>query len=325
MKRIDALIIVLIISICCAGIAFAEENNSSVEQSIEETEISEDGAIYTLIASISGDEIKFNDGFTGYCIDSSKGAVSSDDKFTPGPFKNDKTENYVKLAIIECYKQGRVNDIGKVVSKIVNNDLDSSDSVIKEVLNSNENVNSGTTVKIDNTTEATFNFELLTPADSEKSDCLAYTVSMKTVENKNPSTVQKDDTLGVSDNSSDNDKKAKDDNVEKTTGNGSDEKTKEDTSKTEDTSKANKTDDKAKNDTIVNETNKTIVNKTNTKITVENNTTIIYKNNVKTVNQTAPANNTTNDLLKTAGNPIFILGVVIVVALIAVAFMRRKD
>lgn len=324
MKRIDALIIVLIISICCAGIAFAEENNSSVEQSIEETEISEDGAIYTLIASISGDEIKFNDGFTGYCIDSSKGAVSSDDKFTLGSLKNDNTENYVKLAIIECYKQGRVNDIGKVVSKIVNNDLDSSDSVIKEVLNSNENVNSGTTVKIDNTTEATFNFELLTPADSEKSDCLAYTVSMKTVENKNPSTVQKDDTLGVS-NSSDNDKKAKDDNVEKTTGNGSDEKTKEDTSKTEDTSKANKTDDKAKNDTIVNETNKTIVNKTNTKITVENNTTITYKNNVKTVNQTAPANNTTNNLLKTAGNPIFILGVVIVVALIAVAFMRRKD
>ncbi len=324
MKRIDALVIILIISICCAGIAFAEENNSSVEQSIEETEISEDGAIYTLIASISGDEIKFNDGFTGYCIDSSKGAVSSDDKFTPGSFKNDKTENYVKLAIIECYKQERENDIGKVVSKIVNNDLDSSDSVIKEVLNSNENVNSGTTVKIDNTTEATFNFELLKPADSEKSDCLAYTVSMKTVENKNPSTVQKDDTLGVS-NSSDNDKKVKEDNVEKTTGNASDEKTKEDTSKTEDTSKANKTDDKAKNDTIVNETNKTIVNKTNTKITVENNTTIIYKNNVKTVNQTAPANNTTNDLLKTAGNPIFILGVVIVVALIAVAFMRRKD
>ena len=67
------------------------------------------------------------------------------------------------------------------------------------------------------------------------------------------------------------------------------------------------------------------MNKTNTKITVENNTTITYKNNVKTVNQTAPANNTTGDLLKTAGNPIFILGVVIVVALIAVAFMRRKD
>ena len=244
MKRIDALVIILIISICCVGIAFAEENNSSVEQSIEETEISEDGAIYTLIASISGGEIKFNDGYTGYCIDSSKDAVSSDDKFTLGSLKNDNTENYVKLAIIECYKQGRENDIGNVVSKIVNNNMDSSDSVIKEVMNSNEKITSGTTVKIDNTTEATFDFELLTPADSDKSDCLAYKVSKKTVENDQPSTVQKDDTLSVSDNSSDNDQ-TKEDNVEKTTENASDEKTKEDTREkttddtNEDTAKSN--------------------------------------------------------------------------------------
>jgi mannosyl-glycoprotein endo-beta-N-acetylglucosaminidase len=328
MKKFKALIILLIISLCCAGIAFAEQNDSDVTDSDAEVEI-DDSAYTILVSSISGNEIKFNDGFTGYCLDLGKDKIEKTDKFMVGSSSNGNVENLVKLAIIECYKQGKEASIDKIVSKIVANNLDSSDDVIKEVLNSNDKVSDMSTVKIDNTTEATFNFEILTPFDNSKSDCLAYTVSMRTVENDEPST--DDDVIGTAADSSEN---LTEDNDDKTKADNTDDATQKDNNTKEDVKKDNNTDDKkdasdkkakdnSTGDEDVNETNKTIV--TNTKITVENNTTIVYKNNVKTVNQTAPEDNTVDDLLNTAGNPIFILVVVIAVALIAVAFMKRKD
>ena len=318
MKKLKALMILLIISLCCAGIAFAEQNDSDVTDLDGEAEI-DDSAYSILVSSISGNEIKFNDGFTGYCLDLGKEKIEKTDKFMVGSPSNEDVENRVKLAIIECYKQKKEASIDKIVSKIVANDLDSSDDVIKEVLNSNEKVNDKIAVEIDNTTEATFNFEILTPFDSNKSDCLAYTVSMKTVADDDSSTDE--DVIGTAADSSknlteDSENKTKSDNSDDTVKNDDKSDDKKDTAD-------KKAKDNSTGDETVNETNKTIVN--NTKITVENNTTIVYKNNVKTVNQTAPEDNTADNLLKTAGNPIFILAVVIVVALIAVALMKRKD
>lgn len=320
--KIAALIIVLIFAICCAGSTFAENETLDDVETTDDVEI-EDTNNYITIISISNGEIKFSDGFIGYCLDSSKDTIKKDDTFTLGESDSSEMENYVKLAIIEAYKQNKENDLAKIIEKIADGNLDTNDDVIKAVVESKDKINNHEVANIDNTTEATFDFELLKSTDDDKSDCIAYKVSLKTVE--------AEDILGSEDvtadtplqkeTSDDNDKLAQDNNTDNT----KNENTKN-TAKSEDNSSNVKTEDNnTKEEKPVNETNKTITNKTNTVITIENNTTIIHKNNVKEINETTPEDNNTNDLMKTAGNPIFILIVVIVIAVAAVVIMKRKD
>lgn len=290
----------------------------------------EDNGHYILPVSISNGEIKFNDGFNGFNINPDKNKVEMSDKFLLDSFNGKDIENTVKLVIIEAYKQGKENEIGQIISKL--NNGDSNDNVIKEALNSNEKIGNNPVVKIDNSTEATFNFEYLKSVDDEKSDCIAYKVSMKTVEEPEILTSPSDD----SDNhpveetdDSDNGKTA--DDQKQTDDNTVDNQKQSDDNKKSDNNTSNnqKSDDKneSDNDTTVNETNKTIINKTNTVIVNENNTTIINNNNVKTINNTndTPENNTTSQLLKAAGNPILILIIVIVIIAIVAVALYRKD
>ena len=174
-RKIAALIIVSIFALCCAGIAFAGNESSDALDSSDDSGSVElkDTSNYIAITGIANGEIKFADGFTGYAMDSSKGKIGSDATFTPWEFSHSKIENYIKLAIIEAYKQGKENQLGAIISKIADNNMDSSDSVISEVLNSNDNIGSSEVVKINDNTEATFTFELLKSTDDEKSDCLA--------------------------------------------------------------------------------------------------------------------------------------------------------
>lgn len=289
----NKIIILLVVLLFSIGLAWAEDNAT------ENLEI-EDNGNYILPISISNGVIKFDDGFEGFCLDLSKDSITTSDKFKLGALKNSGDENNVKLAIIECYKQGKESDIGKIVKNLLSGN--SNNEVLKEALNSNEKIGSQHVVNIDNTTEATFTFELLKSTDDAKSDVLAYKVSTKTVEQP--------EIIGASEDSDDNKKT-------------DDQTTKEDTTDNKDT--ANKTE--PKNKTTVNEKNETIVNKTNTVIVNENNTTIINNNNVKTINKTndTPENDTTSQLLKAAGNPIFILIIVIVIIAIVAVVMRRKD
>lgn len=308
---------VLIFALCIAGFASAENDTlDDVKSSEEDVEI-EDVSNYIQVISISNGKIEFSDGFIGFCIDSEKNSVEKDDTFTQAESDNSEIENYIKLAIIEAYKQKKENDLGEIVSKIGEGNLDTSDDVIKEIAGSGQTVKSSETVDIDNSTEATFDFELLKSTDSEKSDCVAYKVSFKTV--------KEEDVLGSDDASTDdtikeNSSQDKTQNAVKKT---------EDTNSKEDVKKENQSGDAKNNDTkqenIVNETNTTIKNKTNTVITIENNTTIIHKNNVKEVNNTTPEDNGTSNIMQVAGNPIFILIVVVAVAIAAVVIMRRKE
>lgn len=333
-RKIAALIIVSIFALCCAGIAFAgNESSDALDSSDDSGSVElEDTSNYITITGIANGEIKFADGFTGYAMDSSKGKIGSDATFTPGEFSHSKIENYIKLAIIEAYKQGKENQLGAIISKIADNNMDSSDSVISEVLNSNDNIGSSKVVKINDNTEATFTFELLKSTDDEKSDCLAYKVSMKTVESdKLAATDDVDNTSNdnkqdiISNDNTDNNKTTEDNNSD---------------NKTEDTNKDNKADNNnesektSKNEDVKKEAkknnaekekpkNNTTIVKTTTTV-IENNTTIVH-NNVKEVNNTTePKNDTAGNLLK-AGNPILILIIVVVVAVIAVVIMKRKN
>lgn len=333
-RKIAALIIVSIFALCCAGIAFAgNESSDALDSSDDSGSVElEDTSNYITITGIANGEIKFADGFTGYAMDSSKGKIGSDATFTPGEFSHSKIENYIKLAIIEAYKQGKENQLGAIISKIADNNMDSSDSVISEVLNSNDNIGSSEVVKINDNTEATFTFELLKSTDDEKSDCLAYKVSMKTVESdKLAATDDVDNTSD--DNKQDIISNDNTDNNKTTEGNNSDNKT-EDTNKDNKSDNNNESEKTSKNEDVKKEAkknnaekekpkNNTTIVKTTTTV-IENNTTIVH-NNVKEVNNTTePKNDTAGNLLK-AGNPILILIIVVVVAVIAVVIMKRKN
>lgn len=328
-RKITALLIVLIFSVCLASIAFAENNSVNESQLADDgqnieidnanNQAIEDTSNYIKITSISGREFKFNDGFTGFCL-SSTGTIETGDTFTSEEFANSQTENYVKLAIIEAYKLGKENNLGEIISKIVNGNMDTGDEVIKAVMDSNEQIGQSKTVNIDNTTEATFTFELLKSTDEDHIECLGYTVSKKPVEPVISGDEAASDDKQTADNNGtqpagnstpgDNDKQAD-------SGNATPEKNQTDDKNSKDNkTEPEKTDNKkvVKNDT-------TIVKNTTT--VIENNTTIVH-NNVKEVNNTtAPKNNTATNLLK-AGYPIIILLIVIVIAVVAVVIKRRE-
>ncbi len=337
-KKIIVFFVVLLFSL---SMVWADNNTTDTSEV-------EDSGNYILPISISDGEIKFNDGFTGFGIDSNKNKIEMSDEFLLATFSGDSNENTVKLIIIEAYKQGKENDIAKILNKFVNGD--SNDDVISEALNSNEKISDNAVVKIDNTTEATFNFEYLQSVDDDKSDCIAYKVSMKTTEEPvltSPAEDTDDSALGENNDSDDDktsdsqnkdDKKTEETQDDKTSDsqNKDDKKTEENqqdnNNDTKDNQKQNGNDaadgkNKTDDDTTVNETNKTIVNNTNTVIVNENNTTVINNNNVKTINNTndTPENDTTSQLLKAAGNPIFILIIVIVIIAIVAVVVRRKD
>ena len=328
-RKITALLIVLIFSVCLAGIAFAENssvNDSQVADDSQNTEINnannqaiEDTSNYIKVASISGREFKFSDGFTGFCL-SSTGTIETGDTFTSEAFANSQTENYVKLAMIEAFKLGKENDLGEIIAKIVKGDMDSGNEVIKAVMESSEKIGDSKTVNIDNTTEATFTFELLKSTDEDHIECLVYTVSKKPVE-----------PVISGDEAASDDKQSEDNNGTQPAGNstpGDNDKqadsgnTTPEKNQTDDkNSKDNKTEPKKVDNKNVVKNDTTIVKNTTT--VIENNTTIVH-NNVKEVNNTtAPKNNTATNLLK-AGYPIIILLIVIVIAVVAVVIKRRE-
>lgn len=328
-RKITALLIVLIFSVCLASIAFAEnnsvnesklaDNGQNIEIDNANNQAIEDTSNYIKISSISGREFKFNDGFTGFCL-SSTGTIETGDTFTSEAFANSQTENYVKLAIIEAYKLGKENNLGEIISKIVNGNMDTGDEVIKAVMDSSEQIGQSKTVNIDNTTEATFTFELLKSTDEDHIECLGYTVSKKPVEPVISGDEAASDDKQTADNNGtqpsgnstpgDNDKQAN-------SGNATPEKNQTD----DKNSKDNKTEPKKADNKNVVKNDTTIVKNTTT--VIENNTTIVH-NNVKEVNNTtAPKNNTATNLLK-AGYPIIILLIVIVIAVVAVVIKRRE-
>lgn len=303
-KKIITLLIILLFSVSMVS----AEDNATEEVAVD------DAANYIMPVSISQNGIKFSDGFTGFSLDGSD--LTTNDGFTQEPTGNDNFENYIKLAIIECYKQSRENDIGKIIASFCDGSYkNSNDEVITAVLESSDQIKDTAVVELNDGSKATFDFELLKSAE-DKSDCLAYTVSIQQA--------PQDSTLGASNS---------DVQEEDVSASGDSDVQKEDASVAEDAQGASEDNNTSKegepaasgesetepqdNNTQVNETNNTIVNKTNTVIIHEKNTTIITKNNVK--------NNTPEDtILKTAGNPLFLLVVVIILIAVVVFVKYRK-
>ena len=341
-KKIIVTLIVLLFCVGCLGIVSADNSTNETSDNNESIDLSN----YIVPISITGEGIEFSDGFTGFCLDSTKESITAEDGFTSEKTGSDEIQNYVKLAIIEAYKQGCEDDLDKIIASFADGSYkNSDDKVITAVLESQEKIDDEAVVDLEDSIEGTFEFELLKPADGNKSDCLAYKVSLKEVENDdklaavadNNTTEELDknnDTEDALTNSSD-DNPDKEKATDSTNDTSDDEKAAaskdnatEKDKQTED-AKDNETDENKTPEKIVNETNKTIVNKTNTLIVNENNTTIVNNTNIKHINNVTndtPQNETIQDkLIKTVGNPIFILIVVIAIGAIAAVAMRGKD
>ncbi len=332
-KKIMTFFLIIAVLLCSVAIVSAENNTTNVTNDTEDTI---DLSNY-ITALSSGKEIEFSDGYTGYLIDTSKNELTDKDGFTSHPTTNidGNIGNYLKLAVIECYKQNKESEISDVISMILDGSYKNRENpIINAVLRSDQSINDHESVEIDNSTEGTFDFELLKPRNQETSDYFAYKVSLKTIEN--------DDVLGVADGNDTNQTEETENQTNATaeieqnkTENNNTTVKNEELANDTNASKANATENETKenstekiNETKTIETNKTIVNKTNTLTINENNTTVVNKTTVTHINNTTndtPQNNTiTDNLMKTVGNPISILIIVIVVIAIAAVAMRRK-
>lgn len=273
---------------------------------------------YIIAVQITDNGIEFSDGFTGFCIDASKNIANMNSKFTSQNTRNDEIQNQIKLAIIECYKSGKENNIQNVIDQLINGNKDYD--IVSSVLNSTENIGDTATLNINNTTEATFTFELLKPTDDGQSECLAYEVSFRTIESN--------DTLTAGNNETNTSENVTQNNISKNTTDLTNNNTaKQNNDSLKENATVNDTKKSNENQTAKNETNKTNTNQTNIVRDNETNITIINQNNTKIVNKTndAPQNAPIqNTIMRTLGNPIFLLAIVIVIVAVVAIAMRRK-
>ena len=126
-----------------------------------------------ILAKGKGNDIKFSDGSRGFILDYSKSPASSGDKFKRVSTSKASNSNTLKLAIIECYKQDSTDQIGKIMADFVKTGS-SNTKVGEAVAASHEKVSDHEVVKIDDHTEAVFDFEVLKSVSGNESDYFAY-------------------------------------------------------------------------------------------------------------------------------------------------------
>ena len=304
-KKITMIFVIAIISLCCIGIVSAYSNSTENATSNDNTD-DVDLSQYITATSIAGDKVEFSDSYTGFKLDSNKNDVTSEDGFTPSP----TSENDLKLIVIEAYKANKEDELGTIMASYLSGDYDSNDPVISAALSSDEEIGDQAVVMIDNTTEATFDFEVLEPIDDATSDYFAYKVSMKTVDNKKLSaTPGADDSSQGSDDNGDS---GSDDNTDQ----GSDDKNgqngqsaQSDDNKNSDGQTNSDDSNKAKNDTKDNKTDDDVTPAPKKEKT----------------NPPPKPKEPAETVMEVAGNPIAILLAVIVLGGAIAIVLHRKD
>ena len=209
-KKIVTLILVILISFCFLSVVIADNNTSDdnnatdddntidenktidgdsdvdknttdKDQTTDKNKTDDKSKKNYILAKGKGNDIKFSDGFRGFILDYSKSSAISGDEFKHISTSKLSNSNTLKLAIIECYKQNSTDNIEKIISDFVK--TGSSKTQIGEaVSDSHEKVSDHEVVKINNHTEAIFEFEVLKSASDNKTDYFAYKVSFKTID-----------------------------------------------------------------------------------------------------------------------------------------------
>jgi len=147
-----------------------------------------------ILAKGKGNDIRFSDGFRGFILDYSKPSASSGDEFKHASTSKASNSNKLKLAVIECYKLNSSGQIGKIMADFVKTGS-SSTKVGQAVAASSEVVNDHEVVKINNHTEAVFDFEVLKSVSGNESDYFAYKVSFKTIKDDSQKVINQTNNL----------------------------------------------------------------------------------------------------------------------------------
>lgn len=300
-KKIITLFLVIIILMCYLSFVYADNLNETDDD-------------YIIANSGGSNGIEFSDGYTGFLIDLSKLSTEKGEKFTTSSTSElpSDFENYLKLAIIECYKADEINEIGNVINILSGDDYQNSDNeIVQNVINSEKNIGNTAIVNINNKTKATFNFKLLKSNDKQISNYFAYTVSFKTIYAPQDDKEELDNNTNLNNNENTS---SKDNTIIKT-------------NTIKNTSKKVKN---QKNNTTTNP-NRNIENNTTTK---NQNATIVHNplnNTTKEHNATMTHNptNKTQDpilekLLQNTGNPtIMLIGVIVIISIVVIVKSKK--
>ena len=128
-----------------------------------------------ILALGSGNDIMFSDGFRGFVIDHSKPPAKSGDEFQRVSTSHAGNSNKLKLDIIESYIDDSADQIESKVNKSSNVKAGEAFAASHQTVGDHE------VVKINNHTEAIFDFEVLKSVSGNVSDYFAYKVSFRTI------------------------------------------------------------------------------------------------------------------------------------------------
>ena len=202
-KKMVTLILVILVSFCFLTIVVADnatnsddnttDHNKTIDNDVSDKNKTDDkndtpvknktddkSKKHYILAKGKGNNIKFSDGFRGFILDYSKSPASSGDEFKRVSTSKASNSNALKLAIIECYKQNSTAKIAKIISSIVKTGS-SNTKVGEAVKDSHEKIADHEAVKINNHTEAVFDFEVLKSVSGNESNYFAYKVSFKNI------------------------------------------------------------------------------------------------------------------------------------------------
>ena len=200
-KKIVTLILVILISFCFLSIVVADNAKHGDYDTSDHGKINKDKKIDKnktddknktsdknksddkskknyILAKGKGNDIKFSDGYRGFRLDYSKPAASPGDEFKSVSASKASNSNKLKHAVVQCYRQDCVNEIGSVMASVIKS---GSHSKVSESGSDSQKQSDNGVIKINNETEAVFSFEVLKSVSGNESDYFAYTVSFKSV------------------------------------------------------------------------------------------------------------------------------------------------
>ena len=253
-----------------------EQRNSSENRIGEEVKALESG--YR--------NVSFDDGYNGYCVNHNLQSTSRGEKFTVENTTNiissrygESVGNYLKILFVDHYDytMNPTTDLSQVIWTFTDYDYkNSTNAIIKAILESAANgriiPDHGAVAKINNTTEAIFDFELLNSQYGRTQNFFGYKINYRTIE------IPEDEPLGSTPENN-----TEIENVT-TPENNTEEIPQNNTTIENVTTPENNTEEIPQNNT-------TIENVT----TPENNTEEIPQNNTTIENVTTPENNETKE------------------------------
>ena len=257
--------------------------------------------------------VSFDDGYNGYCVNHNLQSTSRGEKFTVENTTNiissrygESVGNYLKILFVDHYNytMNPTTDLSQVIWTFTDYDYkNSNNAIIKAILESAANgriiPDHGAVAKINNTTEAIFDFELLNSQYGRTQNFFGYKINYRAIEIiedellgstpennteiENVTTPQNNTTTENNTEQNPQNNTTTENNTEQNPQNNT-------TTDTETTPENNETKEKQENNTIISKTD-------------ENKTPTINQNKIKE-----------NNLLKhTTGNGLTIIGILILI------------